>query len=236
MINKLKDTFRNTILHPRFVAQRELQKIVITEADNLWGCLLDVGCGKKPYENLFTNVTQYVGIDLTSTIHGQSRIDVFATSLALPFKDQSVDSVLCTEVLEHVPDPRRALQEIHRVTKPGGGLLLTVPLSEQLHEEPFDFYRFTKYGLYFLLEKTGWKVCRIYNRGGVWLEFGYRLSSFLYSFMGARRDPSGNLQPRFILAPLIVSVCAVVQGLAIVLDRICYSSLSTIGYGIYAKK
>ena len=112
MINNLKETFRYSIIHPRYLAEQELLKIVSIETNNFQGNLLDVGCGKKPYVNLFSNVIEYIGLDLPSTMHGHSLVDVFATSLSLPIKDQCIDSVLCTEVLEHTPDPLRALQEI----------------------------------------------------------------------------------------------------------------------------
>lgn len=202
----------------------------------LHGKLLDVGCGKKPYAGLFSNVKMYVGLDVPSSMHGLSQVDVVSTCLTLPFRDACFGNVLCTEVLEHTPEPLAALQEMWRVTKPGGLLLLTVPLSEQLHEEPYDFYRFTKFGLDYLLRKSQWQTLRIYERGGAWLELGHRLSSFIYSAIGARQDPSGAFEPRFLLGPLVVFFCAVVQFLAVVMDKMWKSSLSTIGYGVVAQK
>lgn len=146
------------------------------------------------------------------------------------------DCILCTEVLEHVPDPVIALQEMRRVTRPAGILLLTVPLSEQLHEEPYDFYRFTRYALIDLLGNTGWRVKRIHERGGVWLELGYRLSSALYTVARATRTSSGALQPRLILGPLIIVACALIQWVAALLDHCWRSSLSTIGYCVVPER
>ncbi len=232
----LKDIFRKSILHPRYLAQQALWNFVSGEGHVLQGRLLDVGCGKKPYSGLLSNVQLYVGLDVPTTMHGFSHADIGGTGLALPFQDTSFDSILCMEVLEHVAEPLIVLREMYRVTRQGGTLLLTVPLSEQLHEEPHDYYRFTVHALGYLLEKSHWKILKVRERGGAWLELGYRLSSFLYSSLGARRDATGALQPRPLLGPLVVCVCAVVQLLAFVMDKVWRSRLSTIGYGVIAQK
>lgn len=233
--NELKEAFRYSFFHPRYLANRELRRIV-SEASILHGNLLDVGCGRKPYAHLFPNVNRYIGLDVPSTMHSLSHVDVIGTVLALPFQKGCLDSILCTEVLEHTPAPLMALGEMWRVTEPGGVLLLTVPLSEQLHEEPYDYYRFTKYGLNYLLRKSGWKILRIYERGGTWLELGYRLSSFLYSSIGAKRNEDGGLEPRLFLGPLTIIICAGVQLVASALDVVWRSRLSTVGYGAIAQK
>lgn len=233
---KLKKRFAGSYIHPRYLAQRELRRILEVEGPKLYGRLLDVGCGQKPYAEIIRNVDAYVGLDVPTTMHGVSKIDVVGTALALPFQDSTFDNVLCTEVLEHISDPLAVLREMRRVTKPGGTLLLTVPLSEQLHEEPYDFYRFTKYALDYLLGRAGWHIQRVYERGGTWLELGYRLSSFLYSAAGATRQPSGALQPRLVTGPLIIAICVLVQWMASVLDNIWSSPLSTIGYAVVAER
>jgi SAM-dependent methyltransferase len=231
-----KKGLAHSYLHPRYLAQRELRRILEVEGPKLHGMLLDVGCAQKPYAEMIWNVDTYVGLDVPTTMHGVSEIDVVGTALVLPFQNSTFDSVLCTEVLEHIFDPLAALREMHRVTKPGGTLLLTVPLSEQLHEEPYDFYRFTKYALHYLLGKADWQIQKVYERGGTWLELGYRLSSFLYSAVGATRQASGALQPRSVIGPLIVAICVLVQKTASVLDRIWSSPLSTIGYAVVAER
>jgi SAM-dependent methyltransferase len=231
-----KKKMSGSYLHPRYLALRELEYILEIEGPRLEGDLLDVGCGQKPYARLISNNGIYVGIDMPTTMHGLSETDVTGTAMALPFQNEVFDTVLCTEVLEHIPNPNIALQEMHRVTRKGGVLLLTVPLSEQLHEEPYDFYRFTKYGLNYLLNETGWQTEKFYERGGVWLELGYRLSSFLYSAFGARRELSGALQPRLLTGPLVVVLCALIQITATALDKSSHSPLSTIGYGIIARR
>jgi SAM-dependent methyltransferase len=233
---QLKTRLRNSLVHPRGLAHRELQRIVATVGPRLRGRLLDVGCGSKPYTEVLTAVESYVGLDTAATMHGLERVDVVGTAFALPFRGCRFDSVLCTEVLEHTPEPLAVLQEIWRVTKPGGLLLLTVPMSEQLHEEPADFYRFTHYGARYLLIKAGFQVREVYERGGPWLELGYRTSSLLYSTLGARRDDAGRLHARPLVGPLVVAVCLIVQAVALAVDRLWKPPLSTIGYALLAER
>src|SRR3546814_8619033 len=76
-------------------------------------------------------------------ISAEKRPDVAADGALLPFPDQSFEAVICSEVLEHVPDPRLVLDEIARVLKPGGCLLLTVPFLFRIHADPHDFGRYT---------------------------------------------------------------------------------------------
>jgi SAM-dependent methyltransferase len=236
MLSRIINAMRNSYIHPRYLAQREITRIILLEEKSLHGKLLDVGCGRKPYRQFVSQVKEYIGLDVPSTIHNINNADVVGSSLALPFKNNYFDSILCTEVLEHIPEPLVALQEVARVTKQGGSLLITVPMSEQLHEEPYDFYRFTQYSLVHLLDKSGWKMIRLYKRGGTWLELGYRFSSFIYSTIGAQRTPSGYLKRRFLLAPLVALFCALIQIVVSCLDSVWKSDLSTIGFGILAQK
>lgn len=124
------------------------------------GTMLDIGCGEKPYASLFASrVDRHVGLDM----HGAP--DVAASALDLPIRDESCDTVLCTEVLEHVAEPLQALREIHRVLREGGHALISVPQWWPLHEEPADFYRFTRYGLEHLIMRAGLRVVEMLPRG-----------------------------------------------------------------------
>jgi SAM-dependent methyltransferase len=236
MFATIKKLFRNSYLHPRHVSHREISKFVRAEGGTLKGRLLDVGCGKKPYAAWVEGVERHFGVDMPSTMHGVEKVDVWASVLALPFAADTFDSLLCTELLEHVPDPAKGLKEMARVGRPGALLLLTVPASEQLHEKPHDYCRFTCYGLEYLLAEAGWEIMRLRKRGGAWLEIGYRLSSFLYTALGATADPNGKLTPRPLASFFIVPVCAWIQVCSTVLDKLMPSSVSTMGYGVLARK
>jgi SAM-dependent methyltransferase len=136
------------------------------------GRLLDAGCGSKPYQPLFSHVTDcYVGADLTQ--NRENSVDVIVgSSDLLPFQDVSFETVLSTQVLEHVPEPAVYLSKLARVLAPGGHLLLTCPASYMLHEEPHDYFRFTSHGLRQLLHKAALTVVRIDTAGGAWRLIG----------------------------------------------------------------
>jgi 2-polyprenyl-3-methyl-5-hydroxy-6-metoxy-1,4-benzoquinol methylase len=131
------------------------------------GALLDYGCGSRPYEEtLRPNITQYIGADVAFA-HG-SKVDVLLEpSSPLPWMEGTFDTVLSTQTLEHVPDPFFYIREAARVLKPGGVLILTAPMSWRHHEEPYDYFRFTKYGLKELLERAGLEVESIDACGGL---------------------------------------------------------------------
>jgi len=131
------------------------------------GRLLDVGCGNKPYRSLF-QTDEYIGIDISTSLHNQSCFDKTFDGLHIPFPDECFDSVLCTEVLEHAVDPSKLMSEIIRVLKPGGHAFITVPMFINHHETPFDFRRYTYYGVKQLVQDPKAKVVFIDHRGGHW--------------------------------------------------------------------
>ena len=127
------------------------------------GRLLDVGCGHRPYaETFFSGATDYIGVDYLSD---RSNPDVVCSALALPFADNSFDTVVSTEVLEHVPDPRLALREMRRVLKPGAHLILSVPMYWPRHDLPYDFFRYPYDGLLSLVKESGLELTKLFNRG-----------------------------------------------------------------------
>jgi len=124
--------------------------------------LLDLGCGVKPFSSLYNKYTEKsVGIDVAQSPHGTSHADKIYDGKTIPFEDASFDIVFCTEVMEHVPEPTNFLNEINRVLQPGGMLIMTTPFMVPLHEEPYDFYRYTKYGIRHLLEKSSFEKINI---------------------------------------------------------------------------
>lgn len=130
--------------------------------------VLDIGCGHQPYRPQF-EPCRYIGVDRQAQ---DSSPQVLADAALLPFADDSMDIVMATQTLEHVADPAFAVGEFRRVLKPGGVLILTAPFYWPLHEEPFDYYRYTKYGLLHLLESHGFSVHEIRADGGDWAQMG----------------------------------------------------------------
>jgi SAM-dependent methyltransferase len=142
------------------VIQDTLREEFIAESFAAFGKkkrLLDLGCGVKPFLSVYGKYCETsIGIDVAHSPHGTNKVDVIYDGKIIPFPDAEFDYVLCTEVMEHDPEPKDFLKEIQRVLKPGGILIMTVPFMVPLHEDPYDFYRYTKYGLKHLIETTGY--------------------------------------------------------------------------------
>jgi SAM-dependent methyltransferase len=167
MIRKLKDIYHRQEFYPGFIgifvnpfyhARLGLRKAMSIFSSELKGRLLDVGCGSKPYQELFA-VDDYIGLDIDSEASRNRKIaDYFYDGKTFPFNEDEYDSVLCNQVLEHVFNPDEFLSEIKRVLKPGGRLLLTVPFVWDEHEQPHDYARYSSFGLKALLDKNGFNV------------------------------------------------------------------------------
>lgn len=140
------------------------------------GEVIDLGCGDMPYKDVVLKyATRYDSLDVTPcstevTFSGDIQ-DLGCIC------DASYDAALCLEVLEHVPDPLKALQETHRILKEDGILIVSVPHLSRVHDEPHDYFRFTHYGLRVLLERAGFSVMEIRERGGLFSFLGHQFSS-----------------------------------------------------------
>jgi SAM-dependent methyltransferase len=128
--------------------------------------ILDAGAGNAPYAELFGHC-DYVTADWANSPHGHAAASNIVAALdALPVGDATFDAVLCTEVLEHVRHPEAVLAELGRVLAPGGRLCLTVPFVWPLHEEPYDFFRYTPFALRDLLEAQGFRDITLESTSG----------------------------------------------------------------------
>lgn len=218
--------------HPAYLERRSLLRALLELADLLeHGVILDLGCGVKPYEPLLARPgDRWVGVDHPVTLQGSYGVftlaDVFADCHQLPFADGYFDSVICTQVLEHVAEPGRVLQEAARVLRPGGVLLLTAPLLWPLHEEPYDFFRYTPYGLRHLVEQAGLTVEREIQRGRGAAALG---QAFLdLHFARPRRSLPGKLYRHLL--------CYLVNLLCLGLDRVAPARRLALGWAIAARK
>lgn len=154
---KFLPDFGGVFFNPFFFARRGIYLSIKELKNEISGELLDVGCGSKPYKDLLST-TKYIGLEIDSQEARQRGIaDKFYEGNAFPFEDNSFDVILCNQVLEHVFNPDVFLKEIHRVLRPSGRLLLTVPFVWDEHEQPYDYARYSSFGLRALLEKQGFK-------------------------------------------------------------------------------
>lgn len=146
------------LCNPFFLARKALWREIRSHSVALTGPLLDVGCGTQPYRALF-GADPYIGLDLdTPQTRSRGVADAYYDGRTFPFADGHFRSVLCNQVLEHVFEPDRFVAEIRRVLSVGGKLLLTVPFVWDEHEQPFDFARYSSFGLKALLERNGFRI------------------------------------------------------------------------------
>lgn len=151
---------KSIITNPFYIIRRGLYRSIKELAHSVTGDILDFGCGSKPYESLFRNSKSYIGLDIevSGHSHQDSKVDVFYDGKKIPFQKETFDGIVCFEVVEHVFNIDDVLSEMHRVLKPGGKLLLSAPFAWDEHEVPYDFARYTSFGLHHLLEKHQFEV------------------------------------------------------------------------------
>lgn len=139
------------------------------------GRFLDAGAGTQPFRALVEPlVDSYVAYDIEARASDVDFLGSVEDMSAVA--DDSVDTLLCSEVLEHVAHPAAAIAEFARIVKPGGTVLLTVPFLARLHEEPYDFYRYTRHGLQVLLDDGGFDVDEIVETGSLFSFLGHQVS------------------------------------------------------------
>lgn len=162
--------------------------------------LLDVGAGDCPYKDIFTHVT-YKSADFGETGHEYKEIDYFCSADNIPVNEKSFDAILCTEVLEHIPEPKNVLAEFNRVLKNNGHLFVTTPFIHPVHEAPYDFFRYTSYALKILLEETGFEVVFITSRGGLIASIADTFKK-KYKTLRPPRNIKGLLLYSFLFLPI----------------------------------
>ncbi len=146
---------------PDYFMTKELHRNMSELTPKLKGRLLDIGCGSKPYKSMCINVDEYLGIEKDDQYPlKKSYADYLYDGEAMPLDNKSFDSALSTEVLEHVFNPDTFLKEANRVLKIDGLFLITNPFLYREHGQPFDYARYTSFGLEHIIKKHGFEVVK----------------------------------------------------------------------------
>jgi SAM-dependent methyltransferase len=150
--------------------------------------LLDAGAGEGQYRSKFAH-QRYCGVDLAvgDAAWDYSHLDALADLTALPFRNATFQTAIHIVTIEHLPEPARALAEIARCLVSGGTLLIAAPHEWEVHQAPHDYFRYTRYGLAYLLERTGFEVLEIRACGGYFRLLARRLLNGLQFFTGGVR-------------------------------------------------
>lgn len=203
--------------------------------------VLDVGAGTCKYRPLFKHCIykthDFAKLSKDTNGEGYGEIDYVSDICSIPVEDSCFDVVLCTEVLEHVPEPIRAIKEISRILKPGGTLLLTIPQRSGLHQTPYHFYGgYTPFWYKHFFPLNNLEIVSIEPNGGFFKNFGeesQRFVSILFPRVGDRRTWRVALFPVFLILKLFaLSTCLA----CFFLDRFDKDKEFTVGYHIKAIK
>jgi SAM-dependent methyltransferase len=200
------------------------------------GRMLDVGCGDKPYEKFFRPyVSEYIGVEHEATFaetsasrHG--RPDVVYDGRTLPFPDGAFDTVMSVQVLEHTPDPQRLIDEMARVMRADGTLILTAPFSFRLHEEPHDYFRYSPHGLRAMLARAGLEIVDLRAQGGLFSVLAHKLNTFLAFRVGRLEGLTQSMgklgheqqaaaRPRYWAVPAVLPTMVALSAGARLFDR-----------------
>ena len=185
------------MIFPTYIQGRDTKTLYALLKKHMKGKVLDVGCGDCALKKELAAGVEYVGMDS----HSREGVDVVGDVHAIPFGNESFDSVMCTSVLEHVKDMDRVMNEMWRVLKPGGKILITIPFIHHYHKDPEDYQRLSHVGLSTLLEKTGFVDVSTHINYGVYSVVEY---TFFCVLVHARRE--GLFVKKWYLFPYYVVV------------------------------
>jgi SAM-dependent methyltransferase len=195
------------------------------------GDVLDIGCGNKPYEPLFNGTSEsYVGCDVVQS--SENKVDVICEAVNLRFEDAQFDTVFSTQVIEHVEDPFGMLAQANRVLKNDGIIIVSAPFCWELHEQPYDFFRYSRYGLEAMFRKHNFEIIELKANGGKWAALFQMNLNIIYSTFTKRTVLRRIIKVLFIHFKLTT----LINSFACWLDRKFYDELLTLNYVIVGKK
>ncbi len=224
-----------TLFHAGFWVRKRLDVAIASHAKLAHGVLLDVGCGAKPYEKIFEPyVEHYFGLEYSpESGYRGNNADFCGDAAALPLADESVDTILCTEVLEHLSNPEKTIAEFARVLRPSGTVITTAPFVYPIHDAQ-DFFRYSPDGLAAIMQRHGLTIDKVKPLSGTavtlaaminlyWYEIGFMWTKWLY--------PVG-----LVLRPALWLICFVVNVLGGIFEFILPSQHLSFNHITIAKK
>lgn len=207
--------------------------------------VLDVGAGQCPYRPFFSHCIytshdfyQYKGKgnSLGYDDWEYGNIDIVSDITAIPIKNRSIDVILCTEVLEHVPDPISALREFTRLLKKNGKIYITVPLASGIHQIPYHYYGgFTPYFFRKYLKEYGFSHIKITANGGFFRHLLQELHRAAWIFKNRKKNIFWYIKYWIVIIPLVILTKLASESLTELDDAISIRDF-TVGYFIEAQK
>ncbi|TBR40140.1 MULTISPECIES: class I SAM-dependent methyltransferase [Dyella] len=214
-----------------WLIKKRINDLIAATLPSVRGVVLDLGCGPKPFGEDFLSVADhYYGIDWANSLH-EFRGDVLADlNRPLPIASESIDNVVSLEVIEHLKEPQVMMREAERILKRGGQFIVSAPFQWWVHEAPWDYQRFTRYGLEYQLSKAGFVDISVQATTGFWSMWLLKLN---YQTLRLVRGP---LLVRRIARSLLVPFWWLNQMAGRLLDAISHDDRETAGYFATARK
>lgn len=221
----------NRRLH-NWLAYDNGDKYLIRASSFYKGVLYDLGCGEAPYRDFFLRYAEkYIGVDWAGCYHATKADVVADLNIPLPIECGVADTVVSLSVLEHLCEPQTMLNEAFRILKPGGAIVLQVPFQWWIHEAPYDFFRYTSYGLKYLFEKAGFVDVIVEPQSGFFTMWILKMNYFSCRFI------CGPKPLRWLVKACLVPFWFTGQLLAPVLDTLDRNwAAETSGYFVTARK
>jgi SAM-dependent methyltransferase len=224
-----------TPFHSGYWVRIRLDRAIASHAELAHGVLLDIGCGVKPFEKIFDPyVDEYLGLEYSpESGYRGNRADFCGDAAYLPLGDESVDTILCTEVMEHVPHPEKTIEEFARVLRSGGIVITTAPFVYPVHDA-YDFFRYSPDGLAAMMKRHGLTVEKVEPLSGTavtlaamlnlyWYDIGFIWTKWLY--------PIG-----LILRPVLWLMCFIVNVMGGIFENLVPSKQMSFNHITIARK
>jgi SAM-dependent methyltransferase len=240
----LKGVIDHIILIPQFqdFQRTQITQFVASIASRIpsGALIVDAGAGEGWYRGYFSHAN-YIAIDygIGDAKWDYSKLNVLCDLIDIPFKNQSVAFILCTQTLEHVQKPQLVVTEFYRVLSPGGEIFCTMPfLADYHHQEPYDYFRYTKYGVESLFRTAGFREIAINPLGGYYTLLVLCLQN------GLRRLGRRNSERLMVIRGIVFIVRRVLTLLLRWMNRIAWfldrkderRYLFALGFSVIAKK
>ncbi|MCC6588013.1 MAG: methyltransferase domain-containing protein [Bryobacterales bacterium] len=208
LVQSMPQWLRRWVLH--FETEIEQAAATFSQALPAGSRVLDAGAGELRYAQLFRR-HKYLAVDLAigDPQWDYGKLDCVADLSALPLADGVCDACVNIVTLEHVAEPAQVVRELARVLRPGGHLLLVAPMEWEVHQAPHDYFRYTRHGLTYLLERAGFGELRIEPVGGFFRLLARRMLNGLQFLPG----------PLVLLGAVLLGPAALVLPLLDGLDK-----------------
>ncbi len=236
--NLFGDSLGKTLFHPQFFLKSYEYQAVLELKKRAKGIMIDIGCGRQIYKKeLVGQVKKYIGVDhpqVSKKYEDKEKPDVFADALDLPFSTNYCDTVSMISVLEHIPDPTRAIQEASRILKPNGIFVLITVQNYPLHDAPYDYFRYTRFSLKKLMENEGLKIVSLKPLGTYPIFAGQLFNVFLLNTIKkALSQNTFTLIVALLLTPFIFLLTTLSNFTSLFLSKLIPEDYTKGAFAIY---